>query len=322
MDDIMIVPSALIQCSGMDILTLTETTLYWNLVGLIQDDKNIVNDGNGIVLKVPAKLLLAKGEVSYGNLLNRLDRISDVSIRCNLDARDDSKDLWKVSLRLLTEYEYKGRGDGFLYLNIGIRFYNALKNREIYAKIRQSALFSMNKCKYSSRLYLLIRDKINQKHNFWVVSVEELRERLQIKGGSYTDFNNFKLKILDKCFKEINSISELDVSWFKSNIVSNRITDITIEWKIKNIPNIKAVDRRLTYSKVGRDIIADRIVSPLVLKAENYLLGSDISTRIKWSEISISQCGVQKTMAMCSKDNIPNWINEEVAMLMKEEGLI
>src|SRR4051812_25077437 len=186
-------PSALIQASGMAALSLSELRLLWRIVGAVMAHKMPEEDGyECISLRLPVHDYLEPGERELRRLVERLDAISEVRFRVNLDGRDKGE-LWRIKLSLLPEWEIDSE---WIELSIGPKMAKAIRDRAAFAVIRESALFSMRGSKYAALLYVLIRDKANQREKRWQVDLPYFREVMQVPEGRYREFKDFRVNVI------------------------------------------------------------------------------------------------------------------------------
>ena len=69
-------------------------------------------------------------------LLDRLEHLSDVKFKVNLDGRDGI-DLWRMSLRLVSEYGLKGE---WVEIEIGKQMLKAIRERTTFAQDQRSGV--------------------------------------------------------------------------------------------------------------------------------------------------------------------------------------
>jgi len=322
--DTILLPSALISCTGMQNLTVLEQRLLWKIIEYTQTDNVKITNEDGIILKILAIDLQEDGETDRRRLAKRLDNISQVSFTTNLDGRDKGE-IWRIKLRPVSEYEINFN-DAFVHINIGTRFYQALNDKKIYAKIKASALFSMKSSKYSSRLYTIIRDKINQKNSFWSTSVDNLKLILQVRDNNYKSFSNFRQWVLEPAINEINNNSELDLTWRKSLQLRAQVLEITFDWKLKNIIKAKEIENELKKHSISRgkkkEIILTDDDLEHIKKAISFLDGEDAISRMKLAKRFVELGLVKEQMAMSAKENLHKWVNLEIANQLRDDGFI
>lgn len=83
-----------------------------------------------------------------------------------------------------------------------------------YVKYRLKYTINM-KSQYSILLYSILKDWLNMGSDAHVITVDRLREQLGAESKSYEQFKVFRARVLDPAVKEINNISEIDVSYEK-----------------------------------------------------------------------------------------------------------
>lgn len=324
-DNTIMIPTALVQVSGLQELTKLEFRLWLKLIDVLQNNGAEVIKDNGTRLKIFAGNLLEDGESDRSRLIERLRKLSSISIEANLDGRDNNV-LWRYSLKLVSEYELKSN-DAYVYISVGNNFYQAVRDKSTYTKLRSAALFEMKSSKYSSRLYTLIRDKINQDNAYWSISVSGLRVLLQVKEGAYDKFSDFRMWVLDKAVEEINDVSELEVSWRKSLTFKKKVLDICFEWKLKDISMARSAARALDYKRPRKGALfveQEKVIiqSEIVKRAIRELSYADIFIRQQWANRYVKLGYGQEFNGMCAKENLERWVDDRLAEIMKDEGFI
>jgi len=95
---------------------------------------------------------------------------------------------------------------------------------------------------YSIRLYQFMKQHYRENFNKgWLrITVEELRNRLEIGEGMYERFADFKRRIIEPAVKEINKRSDYQVTWEIIKKVGRKVN--TLEFTIKKIEEEKEVE--------------------------------------------------------------------------------
>jgi hypothetical protein len=322
MSAFLVIPTALIQVSGLADLDLLEHRLYWRLVGHIGSGMYLPDDASpssGVTLRFQASDLLEPGEADTYRLAARLDTLSKIRVSANLDGRDKCT-LWRFNMAFIAEHEIK---DGEIEVFIGPKMFYAIKNRESFTRVREASLFAMRGTKYSSRLYVLIRDKANLKIPRWEVSIEEFRRLMQIKEGGYDSFDDLRKRVLVPSTSELNNESELEVSWKKGITFKNRVKTIVFEWKIRDMKELrKTAKEGARHSKAKNKSDGDGDAPPLVItaRAARWLAEQPWDIRNEWWERART-LGAPDLAAATAIDNLAQWVNW-VARLMVQDGLI
>ncbi len=315
----LILPSALIHASGLAALTFSELRLFWRIVGMLSKEDAPDEDATDrVTLRIQAAELMEPSDGDRSRLIDRLDNLSDVKFKVNLDGRD-GHELWRMSLRLVTEYDVRNE---WVEIDIGRRMYQAIRERATFARIREAALFSMRGSKYSGILYTLIRDKMNQREKRWEVEISYFRQVMQIKEGSYDRFNDFKVNVIDPAIKEINDNSEFNLSWSKARTWKNEVRALAFEWSLKEKAAAKATAKELGRSKVARGKKQGSADAPPLItdRATGYLKTADFFERKRWAD-QARMLGCPDIPAMEASDNVVKW-SSWVASALVDAGLI
>ena len=325
MDDgykILNLPTAIIQSSGLSSLSRLEMNLFWRIIGLLQDDSSFIDTKNGVVLTVDVRKLYEHDVCDRQGLINRLEKISNVTLVGNLDGRD-SVEHWSIGLKLVCEWESRSDCE-YIHLNIGTRFYQAVRDKTTYTKIRSAALFEMRSSKYSSRLYTLIRDKVNLNVSYWVIGYNNLRLLLHIEDSLYKRFGDFRDSVLDAAIREINVVSELEVTWRKSLTYKNQVREITFEWNVKRIDAARKLERELGKARISRFKEQEQVIvqSEVVRRAIRELSYSEVFIRQDWADRFVRLGYGKKFDGMCAKENLEKWVDDKIAAVMVDENFI
>ncbi len=113
-------------------------------------------------------------------------------------------------------------------------FFNLAESRYIRYRLRYTKDM---KSQYSIRLYGMLRDWLPK--GTYTVPVERLREDLGATDPSYLSFKPFRVRVLDPAVSEINSLSDLKVTYTKIT-KGRKITDVSFKIKLK--PTQKAIE--------------------------------------------------------------------------------
>jgi plasmid replication initiation protein len=223
-------------------------------------------------------------------------------------------------MAFIAEHEIK---DGSVDVFVGPKMFSAIRNRESFTRVREASLFAMRGTKYSSRLYVLIRDKANLKIPKWEVSVDEFRNLMQVIDGVYPEFAGLRRNVIDPAIDELNKESELDVSWRKGHTFKNRVKTIVFEWKIRSSSELrKTAKESARHSKAKNKPAGDGDAPPIVItaRAAKWLADQPWDVRNSWWERARA-LGAPDLAAATAVENLAQWVNW-VARLMVQEGVI
>ena len=307
----LILPSALIQASGFAGLSLGDIRLFWRIIGRVSNEDASTNMSDKVTLRILAAELM-EPEDKRDRLAERLDTISDIKLLMNLDGRD-GHEVWRMSLRLVTEYELK---DEWVEIEIGRHMLQAIRERNTFARIRDEVLFSMRGSKYSAILYTLIRDKMNQREKRWKMDIEYFREVMQVKEGTYDRFSSLKAKVIDPAIKEVNERTEFSLSWEKARTYKNEVKELAFTWTEKEGTGTTSKPKSTRAKKPK----APDAPSAITEKATNYLVAAEFFERQRWAQKAV-ELGCPETPAMPAPDHVSQWASW-VARPMADAGLI
>lgn len=121
-------------------------------------------------------------------------------------------------------------------------------------------IYTLNfKSKYTIRLYEMIKSRHFHEMDEYTFSydVEELR---QLMGAydkkSYSQYTNFKARVLLPAAKEINEMSDIDVEWVEMPKVRRGVTPVAIQFTVR--PKA-ALERMKIRDKIERELGWDQI---------------------------------------------------------------
>ena len=143
-------------------------------------------------------------------------------------------------------------------------FFNLAESRYIRYRLRYTKDM---KIQYSIRLYGMLRDWLPK--GAYTVPIERLREDLGANEKSYSQFRRFREWVIDRAVSEINSISDLKVTY--TNIKKGRsVTDICFKIKLKPTQkSIEAQAKELPTEHTGAwyaEVLGGEIVPDSALK--------------------------------------------------------
>jgi hypothetical protein len=322
MNGYLIVPSALIQASGMAALSLSELRLLWRVIGAVGSCEFPDDGAQWVTLKLPIGDYLEPGETELRRLVDRLDAISEVSFRVNLDGRDKGE-LWRMKLSLLPEWEIDSE---WIELSIGPKMARAIRDRAAFAVIRESVLFSMRGSKYAALLYVLIRDKANQREKRWQVELPYFREVMQVPDGTYRSFDDLKKRVIEPAVIEVSENSEFVVKWAKSRTHKNAVRSLEFTWEGKDGTGLRRTAKEHTRHSRARGKAQGAADAPPLIsltdKAVRWLLSADARDRTEWAERAIQLGQPREKTSIVPIDKVLRTWAGLIAPEMKAKGLI
>lgn len=306
----------------MAALSLSELRLFWRIIGTVSTHELPDDGAQWVTIRLPVRDYLEPGETELRRLVERLDAISDVKFRANLDGRDRGA-LWRIKLALLPEWEVDGE---WIELSIGPKMAQAIRDRAAFAVIRESVLFNMRGSKYAALLYVLIRDKANQRQKRWEVELPYFREVMQVPEGRYKEFKDFRVNVIETAVIEVSENSEFIVRWVKGRTYKNAVRSLVFTWDEKDGTGLRRTAKEAGRHSHARGKAQDGADAPPLIsdteKAVRWLMSADIRERMEWAERAI-QLGQprEKASPMREQKMLKQWAGL-VAPEMRNKGLI
>lgn len=179
-------------------------------------------------------------KISRQNVYRELDKITDLMMSryIKVKNKENPKDWDKYHL-----VKNCSSKKGYLTFRIDdemIPFYLMLQQ---YTKYRLKNILEF-KGKYSFRLYEMLKQY--ESLGFRKISIQDLREILEVEKSKYKDFSNIKQRILETSKKEIDSKTDISFE-YKETRERNRVIDI--EFKIKSKEKFETEEIKISASK-------------------------------------------------------------------------
>lgn len=303
----LVVPSALIHATGFGRLTLSELRLFWRLVGELGKD-NSEADGEATLSFLVSELVEpGDGKAGRERLEVRLESLMEILLKANLDGRDGAE-YWRAKLRFISAASIR---DDQVEISIPGSMTKAIRSRATFTKIRESVLFSMRGSKYSAILYTLIMDKNNQRVKRWQVDIAGFRTVMQVPEKAYANFKNFRVNVIEAAIKELNEVSEFNITWEKARTFKNEVRELAFEWHLKDLPDArKTVKEQQRHSAARGKVQESADAPPLIVldRAARWLDSASPDERRHWAARAV-QLGAPETPAMMARENIHKWVN-------------
>lgn len=231
------------------VMNVTEMRLF--ILGLqdirphIKDDT--VHDVDFHETVIPyTELTKLFGTEYNGNITNLKSQVKKAS-RCVIELSSSNGGFGFAAIYRIIKYE---PNEGLI-----IHFSDEMKPyileivNQAYTRYKVKALFTLSSA-YAWRILELLLEKqgyIKQGHKeiFIVLTIEELRFKLNVEEGKYEGrINNFRKYILDNPIAEINEKTDYHV-WYEVQKTGRKVTGFKIWLKLKNKKNDKSYEVKL-----------------------------------------------------------------------------
>lgn len=235
-------PGELVDLVEVTPLTLTDRRIYNQLLENAWDaiDKPVEH--------VIAKSALRGSHNSNDRVGESIERLMAAVVRIKI-VHDGEPATERVQLLGGNIESY--RRDGLLTYEIPARLRRIIKDSTIFARLQREIMFALSS-KYALTLYEMVQKRGNLKFRSTErFTVEELRGILGVPKGKLTSWSNLKLRAIDPAVAEVSSLSDFLVE-IQPHKTGRRVTHIELKWWRKDADGVKASEREMSFSKVGR----------------------------------------------------------------------
>ncbi len=143
------------------------------------------------------------------------------------------------------------RRDGLLTYEIPSRLRRIIRNSTIFARLQREIMFALSS-KYALTLYEMVQKRGNLKYrSSEVFSLEQLRGVLGVPKGKLANWSNLNLRAIQPAVEEVSTLSDFIVE-IAPRKTGRSVTHVELRWWRKDADGVKASEREITYSKVGR----------------------------------------------------------------------
>jgi nucleoside diphosphate kinase len=243
-NDVSIVkPGELVDIVEMSPLTLTDRRIY-NLLLANAWDK----------LSEPVQHVIPKRELQ-NSLHKGTDRLED-SIRRLMSAIVQLRVLegneWVTKrVQLLGGNVVPDAEDGFIRYDFQPTMRDIICESRVFARLHKQIMFALSS-KYSLALYEMIQKRGNMTRTSEEISLAEFRSFLGVPPGKLSSWINFKNFAISPAVREVSDLSDFIVSIEPIKGKGKQFTGVKLSWERKALPELREVERELSFSKVGR----------------------------------------------------------------------
>lgn len=293
-------------------LTPAQRAVVWEICAIL-DERRIEPGEDAVWLEVESsRLRNPDGRSDNVWLRECLERLLGVKF-----SGQDGESSWGAVL--LAEYRIDR---DVTRLMLAPRSISALRLPATFAKIDAAVMYQLPK--NARTLYGLIADKFRQKKASWTVSVGNLKGALGLDETQYTDFFNFRRRVLDPSVKAISETGVCKLTWEPVKL-GRTTAEIRFVWKLKQPAEAEKTakeNERHSKAKSKGKTQKNADAPPLIVlnQALRFLEGEPLAVRAKWAKRAV-ELGAPELPAMPAKENIPKWVRW-VATEMAAQGVI
>src|ERR1700735_1436435 len=106
--------------------------------------------------------------------------------------------------------------------------------------------------KYSLALYEMIQKRGNMNRTSEEMPIDDLRNFMGVPPGKLKPWINFKNFAITPAVREVSDLSDFTVTVEPVKGKGKQFTGVRLSWERKALPELREVERELSYSKVGR----------------------------------------------------------------------
>lgn len=219
------VSSALISpASDTTQLTPAMTTVLWQIAAILDEHRVPASVADAVWLEVPAKRLRGASAQENNRWLREcLRRLTGQQI-----AGEYRGSNWGAVL--LAEWHLE-KGEEAARLLIPPAAVRALRAPETFARIEIAAIYRLSG--RAARLYAALADKKRLDRPAWEYSLEELRRIFGVE-GRYSEWRDFRKRILDPALESINQFGTVIVSMTTIK-QARKIVGVRFAWRWKSL---------------------------------------------------------------------------------------
>ena len=243
-NDVSIVkPGELVDIVEMTPLTLTDRRIY-----------NLLLANAWEKIAEPVQHSIPKRELQ--NTLHKgTDRLED-SIRRLMSAIvqlrvQDGKEWVTKRVQLLGGNVVPDADDGFIRYDFQPLMREIVAESRVFARLHKQIMFALSS-KYSLALYEMIQKRGNMTRTYEEMTIDEFRSFLGVPAGKLNTWINFKNFAIRPAVSEVSDLSDFKVTVDPVKGKGKQFTGVRLSWERKALPELRAVERELNASKVGR----------------------------------------------------------------------
>jgi nucleoside diphosphate kinase len=243
-NDVSIVkPGELVDIVEMSPLTLSDRRVY-NLLLANAWDK-IADPVQHMIPKRELQNTLHKGADRLDDSIKRL--MSAIVQMRVLEGKE-----WVTKrVQLLGGNVVPDADDGFFRYDFQPLMRDVIRESRVFARLHKQIMFALSS-KYSLALYEMIQKRGNMNRTSEEISINEFRSFLGVPAGKLNSWINFKNFAITPAVNEVTLMSDFIVAVEPVKGKGKQFVAIRLGWQRKDLPEIRKVERELSFSKVGR----------------------------------------------------------------------
>jgi len=258
-------------------LTRSQRAALWEIAGYLDELRIPADHDDTVSITIPTKRL--RGEHGRDDnawlheLLERMLGIKFSGMYCG--------DRWGAVLLAEYRFEQGGSQVRLLLPPTGVK---ALRAPETFAKVDQEAVHRLPS--NALKLYGLLADKQRQKHNWWRLTLPELKAALGLS-DKYKSWQDFKRWALEPAVNAINDFGIIHVEW-EAEKQGRSFHWITLTWQTKDILGVNGTKKENERHSSARGKEQTSVDAPPLFPDETKAVLMKVTTLI-------DGCGLKET---------------------------
>lgn len=163
----------------------------------------------------------------------------------------DGKEWVTKRVQLLGGNVVPDADDGFIRYDFQPLMREIVAESRVFARLHKQIMFALSS-KYSLALYEMIQKRGNMTRTYEEMTIDEFRSFLGVPAGKLNTWINFKNFAIRPAVSEVSDLSDFKVTVDPVKGKGKQFTGVRLSWERKALPELRAVERELNASKVGR----------------------------------------------------------------------
>jgi hypothetical protein len=236
-------PGELVDIVEMSPLTLTDRRIYNLLLANAWD--RLVEPVQHIIPKRDLQNTLHKGTDRLDDSIKRL-------MSAIVQLRHLENGAWVTKrVQLLGGNSVADAEDGLFRYDFHPIMREIVSESRVFARLHKQIMFALSS-KYSLALYEMIQKRGNMTRTYEEISISDFRNFLGVPEGKLKTWINFKNFAILPAVSEVSDLSDFLVTVDPIKGKGKQFTGVRLSWERKALPELREVERELTFSKVGR----------------------------------------------------------------------
>lgn len=196
------------------------------------------------------KAELRQGHKSNEHIGDMLDALMSTKIRVEVSSPRGEPAILTAALLSANIEEKADDGTSLVYFRFAPEFCRIMQQSNVYAALQARAVLAFDS-KYSLILYEMGCQMASRRQPTMVVTVNRLREILDIPSGAYRDWTDLRRFTLAQAKEEIDHLAHFTFHW-RERRKGRKVTEVELAWWLKDDAGQRAAEEETHRHRVGR----------------------------------------------------------------------